>query len=195
MNLLIYILITAFSLTAFSQSLAGQSTRSDVARRGILRALDAQILGKPAPEMALHDLAGHPVHISDFRGKTVLLNFWATWCSGCRAESPWLVQAQKQYHDRDFEVVGVALDDAGVKQIKAFMKELKINYPVLIGEEGAADAYIGVMGLPNSFLIDRTGIVVEHWAGVIDPRSLEQILTSVLAQSSPRQHTFHQTPQ
>src|SRR5437660_12712843 len=98
-----------------------------------------EMKGKLAPEFALESLDGATVHLSDFRGKAVLLNFWATWCQPCKIEMPWFEDLQKQYGPQGFQVVGVAMDDASPEDIGKFAKDLGVNYTVLIGKEAVGD--------------------------------------------------------
>lgn len=129
------------------------------------------IKGKQAPEFELKSLEGKTVRLSDYRGKAVLLNFWATWCGPCKVEMPWFVEYQKQYEPQGLEIVGVALDDSGTDSIAKFAKDMGVNYAVLLGKDSVGDAYGGVIGLPMSFYIDRNGKVVEETAGLPNSRS------------------------
>src|SRR5262250_3196514 len=107
--------------------------------------------GTLAPDFQLKNLDGKQVRLSAFRGKAVLLNFWATWCAPCKIEMPWFVDLQKQYAAQGLQVIGVAMDDSGEPAISKFAKEMGVNYPVLIGKESVGDAYGGVEFLPTTF--------------------------------------------
>src|SRR6476660_8687237 len=87
--------------------------------------------GRPAPDFTLQSLDNKTVHLSDFRGKAVLLNFWATWCQPCKIEMPWFAELQRQYAGEGLQVVGIAMDDASPENIEKFAKDLGVNYPVL----------------------------------------------------------------
>jgi len=126
---------------------------------------------KVAPDFTLQSLDGKTVHLSDLRGKAVLLNFWATWCGPCKIETPWLVELQNQYGSQGLQVVGVAMDDSGKDEIAKFAKEMGMNYPVLLGKEAVGDAYGGIPYLPESFFIGRDGKIVDKIMG-IDSRSV-----------------------
>jgi cytochrome c biogenesis protein CcmG/thiol:disulfide interchange protein DsbE len=119
-----------------------------------------------APNFALQDDKGNTHRLSDYRGKVVLLNFWASWCPPCREEIPLLQAFARTYADRGFEVVGIAMDEEGWKSIKPFMKELQVGYLVVLGDEHIAKEY-GVGNLPVSFLIDREGRVTGRYEGVV----------------------------
>jgi peroxiredoxin len=123
-------------------------------------------LSSPAPDFALESLDGKTMHLSDFRGKAVLLNFWATWCGPCKIEMPWFVDFQKQYGSQGFQIVGVAMDDASKEDIAKFAKDMGVNYPILIGKEAVGDQYGGVPALPETFLIGRDGKIVDKIIGL-----------------------------
>jgi thiol-disulfide isomerase/thioredoxin len=127
--------------------------------------------GKPAPDFTLQTLDGKDVTLSSLRGKAVLLNFWATWCGPCKIEMPWFVELQKQYGSKGLQIVGVAMDDSSTQDIQTFVKEMGVNYPVLIGKEAVGQAYGGVDVLPTTFFIDRNGTIVAREFG-LQSRSL-----------------------
>jgi len=134
-----------------------------------------------APDFTLQSLDGKAVHLSDFRGKAVLLNFWATWCAPCKIEMPWFVELQKQYGPEGLQIVGVAMDDASPKEIGDFAKEMGVNYPVLIGKESVGDAYGGVQFLPETFYIDRNGKVLDRAFGLKGRAEIEDDVKKIIA--------------
>lgn len=146
--------------------------------------LSGNIDGKNAPDFELKDLDGKAVKLTDYRGKAVLLNFWATWCGPCKVEMPWFVDLQNQYGPQGLQIVGVAMDDSGIDNIRSFSKQMGVNYPVLIGKEAVGEAYGGVMGLPTTFYIDRLGKVVTSNAGLISKSEIEDDIKKALASSS-----------
>lgn len=121
---------------------------------------------KMAPDFALDDASDKPVRLSDFRGKVVLLNFWATWCGGCRVEIPWLIEFQQAFRDRGLVVLGVSFDEDGWKLVKPFIAEKKINYRVMIGNRDIAALYGAVESLPMTLIIDRSGYIVSTHVGL-----------------------------
>jgi peroxiredoxin len=129
--------------------------------------------GQMAPDFELKSLDGRSVHLTDFRGKAVLLNFWATWCQPCKIEMPWFVEMQKQYGSDGLQVVGVAMDDASEEDIAKFAKQMGVNYPILLGKEAVGDAYGGVQFLPTTFFIDRNGKVVDRVFGLKSRSEIE----------------------
>ena len=112
---------------------------------------------KPAPDFKLKDGSGQVVKLSDYKGKVVLLNFWATWCGPCTLEIPWFEQFQQQYRSKGFEVLGVSMDEDGWDVVKPYITEHKINYRVLLGNDSVGELYGGVDSLPTTFIIDREG--------------------------------------
>jgi peroxiredoxin len=145
----------------------------------------ANLQGKPAPDFTLHTLDGRTVHLSDFRGKGVLLNFWATWCQPCKIEMPWFAELQKQYGPQGLQIVGVAMDDAGPKEIGKFAQDLGVNYPILVGEESVGDAYGGLPFLPATFYIGRDGKVLEKVFGLKGRGEIEDNIKKALAGGQP----------
>jgi cytochrome c biogenesis protein CcmG/thiol:disulfide interchange protein DsbE len=121
---------------------------------------------KPAPDFTLNDASGLPVQLSRFKGKVVLLNFWATWCGGCRVEIPWLIEFQQTYWDRGFLVLGVSLDAEGWKVVKPFIEEKKISYRVMIGTDDIAARFGADQSLPVSLLIDKSGRIAATHVGL-----------------------------
>jgi len=136
--------------------------------------------GSVAPDFELKSLDGKQIRLSDFRGKAVLLNFWATWCAPCKIEMPWFVDLQKQYASQGLQVIGVAMDDSGEDTIAKFAKEMAVNYPVLVGKEAVGDAYGGVEFLPTTFIIDRQGKVVERMFGLVGRSEFEDNIKKAL---------------
>jgi thiol-disulfide isomerase/thioredoxin len=122
--------------------------------------------GQLAPDFELKSLEGQNVKLSDFRGKAVLLNFWATWCGPCKIEMPWFVELQKQYGPQGLQIVGIAMDDASTEDIAKFAKEMGVNYPILLGKESVGQSYGGVGVLPTTYFIDRDGKFVAREFGL-----------------------------
>jgi cytochrome c biogenesis protein CcmG/thiol:disulfide interchange protein DsbE len=113
-------------------------------------------VGHAAPNFSRPGLDHRKITLSSYRGKVVLLNFWATWCEPCLTEMPTFVEWQKQYGSANFQVIGISMDDAAPEVI-ATVSRLQLNYPVLMGDEYLGAAYGGVLGLPVTFLVDRDG--------------------------------------
>lgn len=145
------------------------------------------VRGKMAPDFELKTLDGKTVRLSDFRGKAVLINFWATWCGPCKIEMPWFVDLQKQYGPQGLEIVGIAMDDSEDKEIADFVKEMKVNYTILKGKESVGEAYGGVVGLPTTFYVGRDGKIVDQAAGLVSRSEIEQNIKTALSQNSAAQ--------
>jgi thiol-disulfide isomerase/thioredoxin len=133
-----------------------------------------------APDFSLESLDGKTMRLSDFRGKAVLLNFWATWCGPCKIEMPWFVELQNQYAAQGFQIVGVAMDDASKEDIGKFAKDMGVNYPILIGKESVGDQYGGVPALPESFLIGRDGKIVDKIIGLRGKAEIEDAIKKAI---------------
>lgn len=139
--------------------------------------------GRAAPPWELKDLEGKAVKLSDFKGKVVLLNFWATWCPPCRKEIPALIALQNQYRDQGLVVVGISLDQGGASTVKPFATRMKINYPLVIGDEKTAAAYGGIQAIPTTFYIDREGNVASQHQGDADQAAFEAAIKPLLGKS------------
>lgn len=131
----------------------------------------AEMLQK-APNFELKNLAGKVVRLEDYRGKAILLNFWATWCAPCKTEMPWLVEFQKQYGPEGLVVLGIAMD-ASKETVRNFVKKMGVNYPVLLGTQTVADQYGGLKGLPVTFYIDRNGNITDQAPGLANRSTIE----------------------
>jgi cytochrome c biogenesis protein CcmG/thiol:disulfide interchange protein DsbE len=148
--------------------------------------------GKPAPAFTLQDLSGNHVSLASFKGKAVLVNFWATWCAPCKLETPWLVELRDQYASQGFEIVGISTegddlakdDTAGWTKEKAeiakFVQKEKIDYPVLIDGDSISTSYGGLDALPTSFFLDRNGTVVAAQMGLTSKSDIEDNIRKAL---------------
>ncbi len=135
---------------------------------------------KQAPDFTLKDASGKTVHLSDYKGKAVVLDFWATWCGPCKLEIPWFIQFERKYKDRGLEVLGVASGDEGWDIVKPFADRMKINYRVVQGNDTVADLYGGIEALPTTFLIDRTGKIAAVHVGLAGKDDFENEIESIL---------------
>ena len=143
-------------------------------------AVQGSLIGQIAPDFALQTLDGKTVKLSDYRGKAVLLNFWATWCGPCKIEMPWLVELKSKYAAEGFEILGVAMDDTKNEDIQKFADEMGVNYVVLRGKESVGRQYGGVLGLPESFYIGRDGRIVNQHPGIISKSDIEDHIRTAL---------------
>lgn len=120
---------------------------------------------KPAPNFELLDVNGRKVRLSDFKGKVIILDFWATWCPPCRAEIPGFIELYNKYKSKGFEMIGISLDEGGVKDVIPFMKEFGVNYHILIGNYKVTQDYGGIRGIPTTFVIDKKGYIRAKYVG------------------------------
>jgi peroxiredoxin len=135
----------------------------------------AEGVRKAAPEFALKDANGTTVRLSDYKGKVVVLNFWATWCGPCKVEIPWFIDFEKTYKDRDFAVLGVSMDEEGWPVVKPYLEQKKINYRVIIGTDELSQLYAlvdprlsgGVDQLPTTMILDRKGRIASVHIGLV----------------------------
>jgi len=141
-------------------------------------------VGQPAPDFTLDDSAGSPFKLSAYQGRVVLLDFWATWCTGCKVEIPWYVEFQNKYRKDGLAAVGVSMDEDGWKSVKPFLEEHKLNYPVVIANQDLVNRYGGLPSLPVTLLIGRDGKIAESHAGMVDKDAFENKIKTLLSQSS-----------
>ena len=132
------------------------------------------------PEILLKDLSGREVSLSSYRGKVLLVDFWATWCGPCEAAIPHLMKLQERYRDQGVTVLGIALDVGGAKVVTPYVEERKVNYPILLGDESTARAFGGIPGVPTSFIIDRSGRIVHRYVGLVDQDAYADLIQTLL---------------
>jgi cytochrome c biogenesis protein CcmG/thiol:disulfide interchange protein DsbE len=169
----------AIALTACSSKPAPEARLPD-AKFTEDSALKAGAERMPAPEFALKDVNGATVKMSDYKGKVVLLNFWATWCVPCKAEMPWFQEFEKSYKDRGFAVLGASLDEDGWQVVKPYIEEHKLNYRVMVANPEMAQLYGVVDALPTTFVIDQQGRIAATHTGLVSKatyaKQIEQLL-------------------
>jgi peroxiredoxin len=128
---------------------------------------------KAAPDFTLKDSNGAQVKLSEYRGKVVLLNFWATWCGPCKIEIPWFMDFEQKYKDQGFAVLGVSMDEDGWEAVKPYIASKKINYRVMVGDDTVGNLYGGIESLPSTFVIDRDGKVASVHIGLVGRKDYE----------------------
>ena len=136
---------------------------------------------RPAPVLALKDVAGKTVSLIDYKGRAVLVNFWATWCAPCRAEMPHLVAAYEKHKAEGFMLLGINAtqqDDPGA--IAPYMKEFGMTFPVLLDPDGSAQRAFRLRGLPTSYFIDRQGIIKSTYTGTMTPEIIEERIGAIV---------------
>ncbi len=145
-----------------------------------------ELRGKTAPAFSLVTLDGKKISLSDYKGRPVLVNFWATWCAPCKVEIPWFEQFHSQYAAQGFEILGIAEDsDVGKDEIAKAAKKLGVTYPILLTDGKVAPKYGGIDYLPMSFYVGRDGVVVEQTAGLGSKDQIEANIRKIV--SAPAQ--------
>jgi len=167
-NIVIGIVLTAAFLTLAADAPADLTTAAS---------------RKPLPEVALTDSNGEPVHLASYKGHVVLLDFWATWCEGCKEEIPWFMEFQDKYNKTGLTVVGASLDDDGWKSVKPYLQEHKINYRIVIGTFESAKQFGADKGMPVSVLIDRSGRIADVHPGMVDKDAFEHEIQTLLKEA------------
>ena len=162
-------------VTAFAAALA-------VSPAGAPAALMAPNLREAAADFALRDANDSIVKLSDYKGKVVLLDFWATWCGACKIEIPWFIEFENEYKDSGLAVIGISMDEDGWTSVKPFLEKEKVNYPVVVGNEDLAKLY-GVEVLPMTLLIGRDGRIASSHAGLVDKSVFESDIRRLLQEN------------
>jgi thiol-disulfide isomerase/thioredoxin len=185
MKKLIFILAPVFGIV-LGVYLADKTTRL----RPSVRAEGRRQNARPnAPDFSLRNLDGTHTTLAQYKGKVVLVNFWATWCAPCRVEIPWLIGMQEKYGPPGFTVVGLAMDDEEEAVVAPFVskekfsvngQQLTMNYPILIGTAEVADKFGGLLGFPTSVLISKDGKVITTVTGIIDEDGMSKLIESEL---------------
>jgi cytochrome c-type biogenesis protein len=148
-----------------------------------------KLLGQPAPDVTFQELDGTDSMLSQYKGKVVLVNFWATWCDPCYVEIPWLIEMQQKYEPRGFTVLGISMDEEGKSAVAPFLakerfnvngQKLPMNYPIVIGNDTVADKFGGLLGYPTSFLISRDGKIIKKIQGLVSYEEITQAIESQL---------------
>jgi len=137
---------------------------------------------KAAPPFALKDSNGKMISLTDYRGKVLLLDFWATWCTGCKMEIPWFSEFQQTYGGQGLAVVGISMDESGWSVVRPFLAKNHVPYPILLGDDPVARRF-GIQSLPDTFLIDRLGrLAAAYRVGLVDKNNVEANIKVLLSE-------------
>jgi cytochrome c biogenesis protein CcmG/thiol:disulfide interchange protein DsbE len=138
---------------------------------------------KPLPDFAMKNAKGQPVKLSSYKGKVVALNFWATWCTGCKLEIPWFVEFDQKYRSKGLAAIGVALDDEGWQTVKPYLAAHPISYPVTVATFEILEKPLGLDPvLPATLLIDRNGNIAQTHTGVVKKDEFEKQIQELLSE-------------
>ena len=135
---------------------------------------------KKAANFSLKAADGTAYELSKYKGKVVIVNFWATWCGPCRMEIPDFIEAHKKYKSKGLEIIGISLDQDGWTKVVPFVKQNQITYPVVLGDEEVVENYGGINAIPTTFIIDKKGTIVDKHVGVMSLKQLEAKLKPLL---------------
>ena len=162
------------------------------AAAGDISHFSSPLMNHPAPDFTLENLSGKKVSLDSFKGKAVLINFWATWCGPCKIETPWLVALRNQYASKGFEILGLSADDLDLddkaklaeekRDIQKFAQQEHMDYPVLINAGSLDKAYDGLDALPTSYFVDRSGKVVAATLGLTSKDDIENNIRKALGE-------------
>lgn len=137
----------------------------------VTKASTAIGVGMLAPSFTLKNLEGKEVHLEDYRGKKVMLNFWATWCPPCKEEMPGM---EKLYNEHEIEILAVNLDPQN--DVRGFIERNNLTFPVLLDVHGTTQQTYSIISIPTTFIIDENGIIVEKHIGVMSVRQMEELI-------------------
>ena len=132
-----------------------------------------------APDFTVKDATGKAIRLADYKGKVVMLDFWATWCTGCKVEIPWYMEFQKKYAKRGLASIGVAMDEEGWDTVTPYLQQKPITYPIVVGDADFAKKY-NVTSLPVTLLIDRHGRIAEAHEGMVEKSDWERKINTLL---------------
>ena len=165
LDIVLAVLLIVQPVYAFHQATAGQPTSNQA---------------KVAPAFQLKDLQGRRIRLSDYRGKVVLINFWATWCAPCQAEMPELVKLQREYASRGLQVISITCPPERKTIVRRVARKFRLNYPVLFGTRETTRLYEADDVLPVTIIVDRDGIIRGRILGILEPEEFQEKVVTLL---------------
>ncbi len=154
--------------------------KSEIIKNNSLATGETDLGNDPAPEFTLYTLDGEEIKLSDYFGKVVILDFWATWCPPCRKSIPDLISIQNEYKD-DLIIIGISLDQpSSQSELQPFIESYGINYPVVLGTNQVLAAYGNVQAIPTSFIIDQEGNIINKHVGIVPKSTLVEEINALL---------------
>ena len=155
--------------------------KSEISKNNLLATATSDLGDNTAPDFTLYTLDGEEVSLSDYLGKVIILDFWATWCAPCRKGIPDLVSIQNEFKD-DLVVIGISLDQPTTQdELIPFIESYGINYPVVLGNLEVSDAYGNIQAIPTSFIIDQEGNIINKYIGLVPKATLIEEISSLLS--------------
>jgi thiol-disulfide isomerase/thioredoxin len=181
MNKTIFPIVIIIALTFFS---CGNKASNDNSQQVNQIPATGENIGdnKPAPDFTLASTGNRNIKLSDYKGKVVIVDFWATWCPPCRRGIPDLIEIQKEYGN-DVVVIGISLDTDTKSEVVPFIQNMGINYPVAYADAGVVNSYGGVESIPTSFVIDKSGNIVDNHIGLVPKSEFTDLLNKLLNKS------------
>ena len=171
-------------LLIFSTAMYGcnnSTPKSETTKNNLLAAAKSDIGSDAAPDFTLYNLDGEEVKLSDYLGKIVILDFWATWCAPCRKGIPDLISIQNEYKD-DLVVIGISLDQPSTQdELVPFIESYGINYPVVLGNIKVSSAYGNIQAIPTSFIIDQEGNIITKHVGLVPKSTIIEEINLLLS--------------
>ena len=147
---------------------------------GLMANEPVSLLNQVAPAWTLKNLEGQDVSFAQFKGKVVVIDFWATWCGPCRMEIPGYIELQKKYGKDGLVIIGISIDQNGAGSVKKFVNKNGMNYTIVMGDEKVVEAFGGVEVIPTTFLIDREGRIIHQKSGVWAHAEYEALVKKAL---------------
>lgn len=178
------VIFPALLVLAFSFSSCGKNNTNENSQKVNLSYVPGETaaVNKPAPDFTLATTGDKNIKLSDYRGKVVILDFWATWCPPCRRGIPDLIEIQKEYGS-DVVVIGISMDTDSKSDVIPFMQKMGINYNIAYADAGVVQSYGGVESIPTSFVIDKDGNIVDNHIGLVPKSEFTSVLNKLLNKS------------